>query len=102
MSSPCHLHDIFEVCVISSERLGVVSEHIDAEGLADDEQLLCVDRGFVEEFLEGARGDAYVCGEPGVGVPLAAQFVADKVAYVYLHGGWRLRVCISHSLAVTP
>lgn len=70
---------------VSSERVGVVAEQVDAEGAADGEELLGVNAGFVEEFLEGARGDADAVGEPLVGVALAAQLVADKVSYVYLH-----------------
>ena len=70
---------------MGGERVGVVAEQVDAEGAADCEELLRVDAGFVEEFLEGAGGDADAVGEPLVGVALAAQFVADKVSYVYLH-----------------
>lgn len=69
---------------VGGERVGVVAEQVDAEGAADGEELLGVDAGFVEEFLEGARGDADAVGEPLVGVALAAQLVADKVAYMYL------------------
>lgn len=69
------------------ERVGVMAEQVDAEGAADGEELLGVDAGFVEEFLEGARGDADAVGEPLVGVALAAQLVADKVSYVNLHSG---------------
>ena len=70
---------------VGGECVGVVAEQVDAEGAADGEELLGVDGGFVEEFLEGARGDADAVGEPLVGVALAAQLVADKVSYVYLH-----------------
>ena len=75
---------------MGGECVGVVAEQVDAEGTADGEELLGVDAGFVEEFLEGARGDADAVGEPLVGVARAAQFVADKVADVdLLHGGCR-------------
>ena len=70
---------------VGGECVGVEAEQVDAEGAADGEELLGVDGGFVEEFLEGARGDANAVGEPLVGVARAAQFVADKVSYVYLH-----------------
>ena len=52
---------------------------------ADAEQLLGVDGGFVVQPLEGAAVDVQLVGEPSVGVALTAEFVADKVAYVYLH-----------------
>ena len=67
--------------------LGIAGEEVDAESTADEEELLGVDGGFVEQFLEGARGDADAVGEPLVGVARAAQLVADDVAYVYLHSG---------------
>ena len=62
-------------------------KEIDSEGSADEEQLLGVDGGFVEEALQGALGHANAFHQPLVGVTLAAQFVANKVAYVYLHSG---------------
>ena len=62
-----------------------MAEQVDAEGAADGEELLCVDRGLVEEFLERARCDADAVGEPLVGVARAAQLVADKFANVNLH-----------------
>lgn len=77
---------------MGGECIGVVAEQVDAEGTADGEELLGVDAGFVEEFLEGARGDADAVGEPLVGVALAAQLVADKVSYVYLHEA----ICFCH------
>ena len=67
--------------------LGIAGEEVDAESTADEEELLGVDGGFVEQFLEGARGDADAVGEPLVGVARAAQLVADNVADVYLHSG---------------
>ena len=48
--------------------LGVAGEEVDTEGTADEEELLGVDGGFVEQFLEGARGGADAVGEPLVGV----------------------------------
>lgn len=67
--------------------LGIAGEEVDAESTADEEELLGVDGGFVEQFLEGARGDADAVGEPLVGVARATQLVADDVADVYLHSG---------------
>lgn len=82
------------------ECVGVVAEQVDAEGAADGEELLGVDAGLVEEFLEGAGGDADAVGEPLVGVARAAQFVADKVADVdLLHGGCR---CCAGYRSYTP
>ena len=49
------------------------------------QQVLCIYGRFVEEFLQGAWRNAYLLGQPSVGVALAAELVADKVAYVYLH-----------------
>lgn len=73
---------------VGSERVGVVVEQVDAEGAADGKELLGVDRGFVEELLQGARGDVDAVGEPLVGVTRAAQLVTDKIADVdLLHGG---------------
>lgn len=69
------------------ERLGIAGEKVDPKGTADNKELLGVDGGFVEEFLEGAGGDVDLVGEPLVGVARAAEFVADDVADVYLHRG---------------
>ena len=49
------------------------------------QQVLCIYWRFVEEFLQGARRNANPLGQPCVGVALAAELVADKIAYVYLH-----------------
>lgn len=57
---------------MGGECVGVVAEQVDTEGSADGEELLGVDAGLVEEFLECARGDADAVGEPLVGVALAA------------------------------
>ena len=85
---------------VGSECVGVVAEQVDAEGAADGEELLGVDRGFVEELLQGARGEVDAVGEPLVGVARAAQFVADKVADVdLLHGGCR---CCAGYRSYTP
>ena len=67
--------------------LGVAGEKVDSKGTADGEELPGVDGGLVEYLLKGARGDADLVCEPLVGVARAAEFVADKVAYVYLHSG---------------
>lgn len=67
------------------EGLGVRLEEVGVEGLADAEEQLGVDGGLVVEALQGARADADALGKPFVGMALAAQFVANKVAYVYLH-----------------
>ena len=61
-------------------------------------QLLGVDCLFEEYLVYGADIDAYLLGEPGVGVSRAAQLVTDKVAYVYLHSvaicalGYRIHI----------
>lgn len=67
------------------EGLGVRLEEVAVEGLADAQEQLGIDGGLVEEALQGAWTDADALGEPFVGVALMTQFVADKVAYVYLH-----------------
>ena len=65
--------------------LGVGLEKVGVEGLADAEEQLRVDGRLVVDALQGARTDTDVVGKPLVGVALAAELVADKVAYVYLH-----------------
>lgn len=60
-------------------------KEVAVEGLADAEQQLGVDGRLVVYALQGARGDSDLVGEPFVGVTLSTEFVADKVAYVYLH-----------------
>ena len=69
------------------EGLGIRQKEVGVEGLADAEEQVGVDGGPVIEALQGARGDTDVVGKPFIGVALAAQLVADKVAYVYLHNG---------------
>ena len=79
------------------ERIGL--KEVGVEDSADGEELLGVDRGAVEQALEGALGDADALHKPFVGVALAAEFVADKVAYMYLHGvchcalGYQIPLC---------
>ena len=46
-------------------------KEIGAESLADAEEQLCVDRGFVVDALQGAWGDTNAVGKPLVGVALA-------------------------------
>lgn len=67
------------------EGLGVGLEEVGEEGLADAEQQLGVDGRLVVNALQGTRTDTDTVGEPLVGVTLSTEFVADKVAYVYLH-----------------
>ena len=61
-------------------------EKVGAEGLADAEQLLCVNGGLVVDALQGARADADTVGKPLVIMALPPQFLADKMSYMYLHG----------------
>ena len=65
--------------------MGIREKEVGVESLADAQEQLGIDGGLVEEALQGAWTDADALGEPFVGVALAAQLVADKVAYVYLH-----------------
>ena len=58
---------------------------------ANAEELLRVDGRLVVQTLKSASVNVELVGEPLVGVPLAAEFAADKVAYVYLHSGCCLR-----------
>lgn len=67
------------------EGLGIRLEEVNVESLADAEEQLGVDGGFIVNALQGARTDTNSVGKPLVGVALAAEFIADKVAYVYLH-----------------
>lgn len=78
------------ICYIE-EGLGVVGEKVFVEYFAYAQQEVCVDGRLVEETLHGAALYAQLVGEPLVGVARAAQFVADEVAYVYLHSGCCLR-----------
>lgn len=57
------------------------------EGWADAEEQVGVNGGFVIETLQGASCNTNTVSEPFVGMALAAKFIADKVAYVYLHSG---------------
>lgn len=74
------------ICYIK-KGLGVVGEKVFVEYFADAQQEVGVDGRLVEEALHGAALYAQLVGEPLVGVARAAQFVADEVAYVYLHSG---------------
>ncbi len=67
------------------EGLRIRGKEIGVKGLADAEEQVGVDGGLVVDALKGARTDTDLVGKPFVGVALAAQLVADKVAYVYLH-----------------
>lgn len=79
------------------EGLGVGLEEVYVKGLADAEEQLGVDRRLVVYALQSARGDTDTVGKPFVGMALVAQFVADKVAYVYLHSG-----CYLHAWLPIP
>lgn len=65
--------------------MGIREKEVGVESLADAQEHVGVDGGLVVETLQGARGDSDLVGEPFVGVTLSTEFVADKVAYVYLH-----------------
>lgn len=67
-------------------------EKVGVEGFADYEQELCVNRWFVEQFLQCPWCHAYLLCQPRIGVALTTEFFADKVAYVYLHSGCHLCV----------
>ena len=69
------------------KQFGIVLKEISIKYFADAEQLLGVNGGLIVKPLEGAAVDVQLVGEPLVGVALVAQFVTDKVAYVYLHSG---------------
>ena len=76
-------------------------EKIFVKNFADAQQLLRVDGRFVVQALQSAPVDMQLLGEPSVCAVLAAQFIADKIAYVYLHSfticalGYRFLVCFS-------
>lgn len=78
------------ICYIK-KGLGIVGKKVFVEYFAYAQQEVCVDGRLVEEALHGAALYAQLVGEPLVGVARAAQFVADEVAYVYLHSGCCLR-----------
>lgn len=69
----------------TSKLLGIVFKQVYTKYFADAKQLLGVDGGLVVQPLEGAAVDAQLVGKPLIGVALTAKFVANKVAYVYLH-----------------
>ncbi len=60
--------------------------------IADTEEQLGVNGGLVVDALEGAGRGADLLGEPLIGITLAAELVAEKVAYVYLHD----TICFYH------
>lgn len=62
-------------------------EEVGAEGAANDKKELGIDGGTIEKTLKGALGDTYALHQPGISMALAAEFVADKVTYMYLHSG---------------
>ena len=67
--------------------MGIREKEVGVESWVDAQEQLGIDGGLVEEALQGAWTDADALGEPFVGVALMTQFVANKVAYVYLHSG---------------
>ena len=67
--------------------VGVGAEEIGMERGANGDQQVGVDGGLVEDFLQGAGGDANLFGQPCIGVALSTQFVADDGSYVYRHSG---------------
>lgn len=75
------------------ETVGVKAEEVGPEGMTDGGELFCVDGGFVEYFLQRAGGDANLLGKPGVGLALAAKFIADGGSDMYLHGRRVFRGC---------
>lgn len=82
---------------MGGKNIGIDLKEVGTKGATDVEKEMGVEGGLVEYLLEVARGDANLLGEPGVGVALAAELVADKVAYVYLHSGCclvRRRLCL--------
>jgi len=68
-----------------------MSKEVFPEYSANAEELLRVDGRLVVQTLKSASVNVELVGEPLVGVPLTTEFVANKVAYVYLHSGCCLR-----------
>ena len=68
--------------------LGIKPKQVYTKYSADAQQLLCVDGGLIVEPLQCATIHVQLLGKPLVCMVLTAQFVADKVAYVYLHSGY--------------
>ena len=68
-----------------SQCIRIKPEEVYAEGLADDQQLLCVDGGFEEYLLNGTRVDMDTFGKPLVGVSLSPKFFPDNLSNVYMH-----------------
>lgn len=68
-----------------------MSKEIFSKYSANAEELLRIDGRFVVQTLKSASVNVELVSEPLVGSSLATEFVADKVAYVYLHSGCCLR-----------
>lgn len=68
-----------------------MSKEIFSKYSTNAEELLRVDGRLVVQTLKCASVNVELVGEPLIGVTRAAEFVADKVAYVYLHSGCCLR-----------
>lgn len=79
------------------EGLRIREKEVDVEGQADAEEKLGIDGRLIVYALQSARSDTDAVGKPFVGVALAAQLVADKVAYMYLHSG-----CYLHAWLPIP
>ena len=79
--------------LLVGEEVGVETEEVGVENGADGDELLCVDGLLVEDFLQGTWGDADLLGKPGVGLALAAKFIADGGSDMYLHGRRVFRGC---------
>lgn len=73
--------------------MGIGVEEVGAEGLTDTEEQLGVNRRLVVDALQGTWGNTNALGEPFIGVALAAKFIADEIAYVYLHRGAICAAC---------
>lgn len=85
LSHSCHDRCCRMTTSVMAESLGIRQKEVGVEGLADAEEEMGVNGGFVVNTLQSARSDTDAVSKPFVGMALAAEFVADKVAYVYLH-----------------
>ena len=65
----------------------VGSEKVGAEGKADTEQQLGIDGGAVVDALQRAGRNTDAVGQPFIVVALPPHFLANQVAYMYLHDG---------------
>ena len=70
---------------LNVQSFGIMLEEVCSEYTTNTKQLLCVQGWPVEKPLQSAFGHTDTVHKPFVGVSLAAEFVADKVANVYLH-----------------